>query len=259
MKKSTLKMMVMAIVAAVGLSALAAPVSDWTPSGNVTATVGSKNLNPCMTSVSYDEPYGAIDLWLNLPAGFALQTSEEFGLGESDLDSDKGDKFNFAVWKKFVPAPGAYLNFRVKYINGYPVMTANGADMLAYDVFVGKSFNWDGPNTITAELRAEYWHFIRDANSGMVSIMPSVSHEYKVNTKVTVFEKIGLQWNNELAPFGELLSGQANIGVKVKLTKSLTWKVLSVTGMMPLQEADANDPRKDLKEIAGVSEFSASF
>jgi hypothetical protein len=256
-KKSTLTVAVMAIL--VSASAMATAVSSWTPSGSVTATAGSKNLNPCLTSVSYDEPYGAIDLWLNLPAGFALQTSEEFGLGESNLDNDGGDKFNLAIWKKFIPVPGTYLNFRVKYINGHPVMTANGADMLAYDVFVGKSFNWDGPNTIVVELRAEYWHFIRDANNGMISIMPSVAHEYKVSAKVTVFEKIGLQWNNELAPFGELLSGMANVGAKVKVSKNLTWKVLSVTGMMPLQEADANDPRKDLKEIAAVSELSISF
>ena len=184
-----------------------------------------------------------MDGWLNLPESFALEAIEYNGLNDLNLDGDKGDELDALLWKKIVLPGNSYLKLRLKWCDSYPVHTANGKDVLAYDAFLGRSFT-NGGNTVTVELRGEYWQYIRDANNGMISVMPSVSHEYYDQAlRVTVYERLGLQWNNEMAPFEQLLTGQASLGCRIKVTSHLTWNIVDFTGVLPLQHVDDTDPR----------------
>jgi hypothetical protein len=242
-RRSSLKMVMAAVLMIVTFTQAWAG-EGWTPSGSLTAQVASRNLNPCLSSVGYDDTQLMLDGWLNLPAGLSVELTEYAGLNDSDLDGDKGDEFDLAVWKKFALSSDSYLKFRVKYINGFPVSDMNGKDLLAYDVFVGKSFNWDGgPNTVKTEVRVQYWHYVRDLSEGLVEVIPSLTHEYRIG-QFTTYERLALQWNNELAPFGDLLSGQASIGVKAKLMKNLNWNVVDVAAVTALTSVDEGDPRK---------------
>jgi len=124
---------------------------------------------------------------------------------------------------------------------------------LAYDVFIGKGFALNDKNLVKTEVRVQYWHYIRDLGEGLFEVIPSMTHEYKLNSKVTTYERLALQWNNELAPFGELLSGQAGVGLKVKLGQNLTWNLVDVTAVTALTPVDDGDPREGESVKAAVS------
>ena len=240
--KSTLKMVLAVAIVLVGLNAMAEVNDSWTPSGNISVQVATKNIHPTLSFDKYDKPQSLVDGWLNLPAGLALELSEYAGLNNDNLDGDKGDEFDAALWEKITLPENAYLKFRLKWCDGYPVQTANGKDAMAYDAFIGKSYK-QGANKVTFELRAEYWHYVQNVDKGMVSIVPNVTHEYQVG-KFTAYDQLVLQWNNELKPFGELLSGQAKVGVKVKLTPNLTWNILDIWGITPISPVEKGDPRQ---------------
>ncbi len=234
--------MLVAAVVLCGQLVFAGASNDWVR-GSFTASVMSQNIHPTLSMVKYPDPQVQGDLWLDLPAGYALQLQEYAGLNGGGFDNDKGDEFDLGVWKKFALDASTYLKLRLKYVDSFPVSEVEGDDPIAYDVFIGRSFNHDGPNTVTAELRAEYWHYIREGSEGMVSVIPSLSHEYRANARFAVYDQLVLQWNNEMDAFGELLSAQAKAGVKVKLTNNLNWNVVDVWGILPLTKVADGDPR----------------
>ena len=234
------------LVGLVAFGAKAVPTTDWVPSGSMTMMVQTKNIHPTISFDKYDKPQAMVDGWLNLPQGFAAELIEYAGLNNADLDGDKGDEFDACLWKKIILPNSGYLKFRLKWCDGYPVGTGNGNDVLAYDVFLGRKWKCDERNAVGAEIRVEYWNYVRDANNGMVSIIPSVTHEYRLGEAVgfLAYDRLSLQWNNEMAPFSELLSGQAQCGIKIPLSKSLQWNAVDVTGVIPLGDAGPKDPRQ---------------
>lgn len=253
----TLKLIAVSILTMVSC-ALADTNDSWTPSGNVTALVQSKNLHPTLTFVKYDKPQAMLDGLLNLPAGFAVELSEYAGLNNRNLDGDKGDEFDAIVWKKFTLSPTDYLKLRLKYIDNFPGTDMDGKDMLAYDAFLGRVIKVDPVNTVTPEIRVEYWHYVRDLNESMVSVMPSLAHEYQFLPKVKLYDQFVLQWNDKLAPFGQLLSGQARVGLKVNISHDLVWNLIDVWGIMPLTQVSKGDPRQD-GEVAYTTALKYNF
>jgi len=242
--KTLLKAVLAVIVmSAVAVSAVAG--ESYTPNGSVTVSMSDRFVSPTLSTVR-DVPYGVLDVWLNLPAGFSLQATEYIGFNDDDFDSDKNDEFDATAWKKFTLASSTYLKLRVKYINLMPVSDISGDDLLAYDVYVGRSWNWDGPNTVAAELRLQYWHYSRDIDEGMFILIPTLAHEYRAGM-FTFYDRVSLLWNEELAPFGEMVNVQPVVGLKLRLTPSLNWNVVDIAGVLPLTEVEDGDPRTDGK------------
>ena len=243
---------VVALVASTGQ----AFAGDWKPTGSVSVQYLSRNIQPVLSYVKYDKAEAVLDFWLNLPTGLAFQATGYQGLNGGGINSDKGDEIDIALWKKFALSEDGYLNLRVKYCNGFDMSRQLSQKPLAYDAFVGKKFRL-GSHTLTPELRIEYWHYTRDLGTGMISVIPSLNHEYAITPKLTLYEWAGLQWNNRLAPFGELLSGQGKVGAKVKLPHNLLLNA-DLYGVTPLQSVSAKDPRKGGRvalEVAMIYSF----
>lgn len=255
--KSTFKAVVIAFAVLIGVNAMAA-TNSWVPSGSAEVSVSSKNLHPTMSFVKYDEPQVFFNGWFNLPAGLALQYSQYSAIEDMNLDGGKDDEMDLAIHKKFMLTPDTYLKFRVKFVDGYPTADLDGNDLLVYDVYLGRVLKLDSANKLTVELRGEYWHYMRDLGEGVISIMPGVTHEVKISEKVSVYDRLGLQWNDELGVFGELLSGQANIGIKSKIAGAWSCSA-DLGGILPLGSAADTDPRNVGGEIAGTLTVSRSL
>ncbi len=235
----------------------------WTPSGYVAASVSSEAISPITSQMYYNKPYIYLDGGLNLPAGFMAEVDEYVDLADADADNKGVDEFDAYLWKTFVLPSDYYLKLRVAYWNCLPVGVMNGNDALAYDVFFGRTIDTKrlfgqvfagAPVAVTAEVRMEYWHDIRNIEGGMITIMPSVNAECTLSPRLTAYEKIGLQWDDAMAPYGALLSGQLDFGAKVKVTKKLTWNVIDVLGIAPLTATADDDSRgKAIAFTTGVN------
>lgn len=254
MKKFITIVVLFALFAAGSYTASAA--TNWTPSGTVTLLLGDKNFSPVLGTYR-DEGYAFADVWVNLPADMAFQVSEYAGLNDSDLDSDKNDEFDLTLWKRFQLANGGYLKLRLKYFNIFPVSDLNRSDFVSYDVFVGKTVKVSDRSTLTPEFRVEYWHYLSSLNDGMFTILPGVTHSVTVG-KVVAYQRLGLQWNEQFAPFGQLLSGQASAGFKTKVG-NWSWTIVDASGALPFESADKGDPREQDGVISYTTSVSRSF
>jgi len=258
---STLKWLLVVVltVLAVGVNAKADSTNIWVPSGYVKGSVSSKAINPRASVMYYDESYASLDMGINLPGGFMVEVNQNADLVDSDLDSKGVDESDVFVWKAFDLGSGAYVRYQLAYRDGFPISKTDGDDTLGYDVYLGRKMDakdldsqlFSGaPTKLTFEMRAEYWHFIKDFSEGMVSIMPSVKIDCPINSTLSVYEKIGLQWNDAMASFGQLLSGQLDLGVNKQLTKNLSWNIVDVMGIMPFGQVQADDPRSESGAVA---------
>ena len=246
--------MMLTISLFIGFGSLAVS-AEYVPSGTISLTLGDKNWSPVLGSVR-DEAYAFGDVWINLPKQTAAQVSYWVGLNDSDPDSDKNDEFDIAFWKSFQIGDSGYLKLRLKYFNIFPVSDLNRSDFMAYDIFVGQKIHVSR-STLVPEIRAEYWHYLSGLSDGMFTIMPGVTHSIPIG-KVVAYQRLGLQWNEKLAPFGQLLSAQASIGVKTKVGQ-WSWTIIDASGSLPLESVAEGDPRDQHGVIAYTTTVSWSF
>ena len=234
--KNILVIVAMLIINVVGVSA-----EGWTPNGSVTVAISSKFLVPVLSWVKYEKTSCfTADVWMNLPENFSLEFTE-YGGTDFQLDSDSVDEIDFIIWKKFNLTSDIYLKLKVKYANGFPLALFNGNDMWSYDLFVGQTVKINSQVNIVAEMRFEYCHYVRSLADGVWIVMPSVTGTLQIDPTFSFYGKVGGLYNSKFFSFGELLSGQASLGVKAKLLKNLTL-VVDASGL--LLSVKAGDPRK---------------
>ncbi len=226
-----------ALVVLVGVSS----ADGWVPSGSVTTAVSSKLLVPVLGWVKYEKAACfTADVTLNLPEGFILEVTEYGGV-DFNLDSDGADELDFILWKKFNLSQDSYLKLRVKYANGFPLSLMNGNDMWSYDLFLGQTVKVNSQISMVAEMRLEYCHYVRSLAEGVWVVMPSISASYTIDPTFSIYGKVGGLYNSKFLSFGELVSGQASLGVKTKVMKNLTL-VVDASGL--LLDVKSGDPRK---------------
>ena len=138
--KSTL--IVVALVVCVFVSNVGAASDAWSPSGTGAVGWRTKNINPCTSGVTYDDPQAFVDGWLNLPVGFAFEITEYAGLDSWDLNENKGDEMDLILWymKKFQSFD---LKLRLKTVNYSDIGALDDKDILAEDIFLSKTWTPD--------------------------------------------------------------------------------------------------------------------
>lgn len=253
--KRTLKMLVAVMVLASGLRAFADVSSGWVPSGNATVGYRTENINPCTSSESYKDSQVLADFWLNLPVGLALNVAKYAGLNDANFNGPgRGDQEDYILWY-LRKLPFVDLKFRLKYVNYSSLYTTDKKDFLAEDIFLSR-----GTSVGKAELRLEVFHPGTRIEPMVLSVMPSLYHNWKVGGRVTVYDRIGLQWNGDYGAFSkQVVSAQANCGLKYQISSRFTWNVVDLFGVIPVTNVSQGDPRDPHGALAATTALSTGF
>ncbi len=199
--------------------------SSWTPNGSLSFGIQDQYVARRFSRLVTDDPVLATDLIVNLPGGFYFNLWDTLGVDDINPSSNSSDELHLYLgWKGKVEDVDIKLSFGV--IDFFPLSETRG-DLIVGSLAIAKTFElgeFHGSHSLRPELRLDWLFLIDDLSVEAPTLLPSVRHVWKEPfglKSVSLYEWVGLQWNDDLGRNREALFFQAEAGLEWKVSDQL--------------------------------------